>query len=319
MIKVLDPSYDIFLSATWPPDNNHGICGHIYEIFDYYFILSRQYKTGIFIGEDFKWNEIESILVDKYNVSRDEISDIKRHTFFASRPKIVKGKNILFVDGGLSRNFQHFGIKLIFDNILAFKCSCLDTFYNLHYQNVTLLQDNRVYKCTPKDIDIAVDYRKKILFSKLKPVEVTESDTALLYCTKNCRAISDENLSQMPRLYPKFKKFIVITSFPEVYTDKFKHISELVFPSAPVSDLFNMFSTYIYTPTTTMFDCSPRFIAECKFYGKDVIYHNIDTAYLEVDTGLKYRKLDIDTDINLVSLRNDDSIVNIIQHVCFNT
>ena len=319
MIKVLDANYDIFLSVTWPPNNNHGICGHIYEIFDYYFILSQRYKTGIFIGEDFTWSEIESIITDKYNVTSREVSDIKNNTYFASRPKILKGKNILFVDGGLNRNFQHFGVKLIFDNVLAFKCSRLDTFHDLRYNNITLLQDNRVYKCTPKDINIAIDYRKKILFSKLKSAVSAEVDTALLYCTKNCRAISDEILCQMPRLYPQFKKLIAITSFPEAYTDKFKHITGISFLSAPVLDLFSKFSSYIYTPTTTMFDCSPRFIAECKHYGKDVIYYNIDEAYLNIDTGLKYRKLDIDTDISSVSLQSDDSIINIIQNVCFNT
>jgi hypothetical protein len=40
----------------------------------------------------------------------------------------------------------------------------------------------------------------------------------------------------------------------------------------PVRNLWNLFSTYIYTNTALKFDCSPRFVAECEFYNKEVIY-----------------------------------------------
>lgn len=39
----------------------------------------------------------------------------------------------------------------------------------------------------------------------------------------------------------------------------------------PVSNIFDRFDTYIYTPTPKSWDCSSRFIPECKFYKKDVL------------------------------------------------
>ena len=47
-ILRLDPNYDLWLSYTWS-NNNHGICGHTYEIIDYYHIL-----TCIKEGEEYK-------------------------------------------------------------------------------------------------------------------------------------------------------------------------------------------------------------------------------------------------------------------------
>ena len=79
----------------------------------------------------------------------------------------------------------------------------------------------------------------------------------------------------------------------------------------PVDNLFDKFSTYIYTPVPRKWDCSPRFIAECKYYGKEVIYHNID--YWDVDLGLYWRKHDIDNEFDSLFLRDADEIIPILQ------
>ena len=38
----------------------------------------------------------------------------------------------------------------------------------------------------------------------------------------------------------------------------------------PLKDIFSLFDTYIYTPTPKSWDCSSRFIPECKFYKKAI-------------------------------------------------
>jgi hypothetical protein len=53
-ILNLDNNYDLWLSYTWSK-NNHGICGHTFEVIDYYYILKKHFKVGILIGEDIDW------------------------------------------------------------------------------------------------------------------------------------------------------------------------------------------------------------------------------------------------------------------------
>ena len=65
----------------------------------------------------------------------------------------------------------------------------------------------------------------------------------------------------------------------------------------------------------TSFDCSPRLIAECKHYEKNVIYHNIDEQLLKVDLGLKYRRHDIENDFDSIKLKPDDKIVSILHEI----
>lgn len=314
----LDKSYDLFLSMTWNIDNNHGISGHLYEIIEYYCLLKDHFKVGIVICEDMDWNIIEKAISSKYNLNKEEILKIKDNCFFYNRPKVMSGKNILFVDGGFTRTSLRDGIVLSFDNIFSFRCSNKDFHYNLPYKNINLLQDQRVYN--DEDSKIAINYRKKIKFDIYNDIKKVKTETALLYVTTNCRKLCSNYLLDVVMQY-KFKNYMILTNQPELYKEQFKDIKNVTFPVMPLDNIFEKFDTYIYTPTYSVtkqelgcFDCSPRFIAECKYYNKDIIYHNIDKNYLDVDTGLKYRKLDIENNFDSIILKNNDKIVDIIRN-----
>jgi len=314
----LDKSYDLFLTMTWNNDNNHGVSGHLYEIIEYYILLKDHFKVGILICEDMSWDTIEKAIRTKYNIDLQVINDIKGNTIFKNRPKFISGKNILFVDGGFTRTSLRDGIILSFDNIFSFRCSNKDFHYNLPYKNVTLLQDNRVYN--DDDNKIAINYKKKIKFDNYKEIEKVKTETALLYVTTNCRKLCNDYLIDIVLQY-KFKNYIILTNKPELYKEQFKDFNNVSFPEMPLRDIFETFDTYIYTPTYSVtkkelgcFDCSPRFIAECKFYNKEVIYHDIGDQYLTIDTGLKYRKYDIENDFKSINLKDNDEIIDIIRN-----
>ena len=314
----LNRNYDLFLSMTWNNDNNHGISGHLYEILEYYLVLSQNMKIGILICEDLDWKTIKKAIKSKYNINNNEINKIKSNITFANRPKGVIGKNILFVDGGFTRTSLRDGIILSFNNIFSFRCSNKDFHYNLPYKNVTLLQDQRVYN--DEDNKIAINYKKKIKFDIYNKIKKVKTDTALLYVTTNCRKLCSNYLLDVVMQY-KFKKYIILTNQPELYQEQFKNIKNVTFPAMPLDNIFEKFDTYIYTPTYSVtkqelgcFDCSPRFIAECNYYEKDIIYHNIDKKYLEIDTGLKYRKFDIENNFNSIILKDNDNIIDIIRN-----
>ena len=315
---LLDNTYDLYLSMTWTQDTNqgHGISGHVYEIIEYYLLLRKKIKVGVLICEDLTWEILKKAISTKYSINNKILNELKNNIIFEYQPKMVKGKNILFVDGSFTRTMLPHGIVLIFKNIFSFRCSNKDFHHNLPYKNITLLQDQRVYN--DKDSEIAINYKKKIKFNDYKKIVNKKTDTAMVYLTSNCRKICSDQLLDIVMEY-KFKNYIVLTNKKDEYIKKFKNIKNVLFPEMPVKNIFEKFDTFIYTPTYSVtspihgcFDCSPRFIAECKFYNKNVIYHNIDEKYLKIDTGLKYRKLDIENNFESIKLKDNDEIIQII-------
>lgn len=297
MAKIvrLDTSYDIWLTYSWS-NNNHGICGHTFEVIDYYYILRHDFKVGILLAEDIDWPTFESSIRSKYLFSEDEITEIKNATVFEQRPSLISGSNILFTDGGIINNSS---VTLLFNNIFYFACGNKEIKDN-DKKNVWILQDDRVYE--PVKLN-GINYKKKILFDKLKPLGPSK-DQILLYATKNCRDIDD---------YEQFRSYgkpvLVITN----EENRPKDIEGFQFITPPVIDIFEQFTTYVYTPVKRKWDCSPRFIAECKYYGKPVVFHNID--YWEIDKGLYWRNWDIENDFDSLHLRSCDDIVNILKGI----
>jgi len=297
MAKILQldqTHYDLWITYSWS-DNNHGICGHTFEVIDYYFFLKNYFRVGILLAEDITEASFCDAVIDKYEVTPDEVSELLKNTVFCNRPTLLKGNNILFTDGGVVAMER---LTLFFDNIFLFACGNREI-KNNSKENVFVLQDERIYeKCFN-----SFHYVKKILFQKYKKLKDTKNTDVLLYGTKNCRNIEYEMYFELMDLYPE-SHFICLTSKenrPQLPSKRFS------FPELPVKDLFLKFGTYIYTPVPRKFDCSPRFIAECKFYGKKVLFHRID--YWEEDKGLYWRQWDIDHQFQTLFLKEDDDIV----------
>lgn len=294
-IVRLDPSVDLWLTYSWS-NNNHGICGHTFEVVDYFYILKQHFNVGIMLCEDITWDVFEAAIINKYDFTADEIATIKSKTIFHNRPRLLRGKNILFVDGGVINTSS---VTLFFDHIFYFACGNREVKDNTT-PNVYILQDDRAYE--PVAVN-GINYKKRILFSRLKTIGTAENNL-LVYATKNCRAFTDfESLKQygMP-----------IVAIINKETQPLP-VDGVTFLTPPVDNLFEKFTTYAYTPVPRKWDCSPRFIAECKHYQKEVVYHNID--YWDVDRGLYWRKWDIDHDFDSLQLLPTDDIIGIISNV----
>lgn len=294
-IVQLDNKYTLWLSQTWS-NNNHGICGHTFEILDYYYILKDHFSVGILIGEDMDWDTLELAIRSKYTFTDDEILDIKNNTVFHNRPRVLRGRNILFVDGGVINNSSN---TLFFDNIFYFACGNREIKDNTQ-GNVYVLQDDRVYE--PVKVN-GINYKKKILFDKLKRITKYQ-DRVLLYATKNCR-----NIDNYEEFFQYGDEIVAITNVENTP----EPIEGITFLNPPLDNIFEQFSTYVYTPVNRKWDCSPRFIAECYYYNRKVIYHNID--YWSVDHGLRWRKWDISNNFTSLYLTEQDPIINILQDI----
>jgi len=280
---------DLWLTYSWS-NNNHGICGHTYEVIDYWYILKDKMNVGIVLCEDIDSDTLFKAVRCRYNFNTLEISELENSVVFHNRPKILTGgSKILFTDGGIV-NMSN--VTLLYDKIYYMACGNKQVKDN-NKDNVYILQDDRVYERVKKN---GIHYVKKILFDKLKKPRGQLNNT-LVYGTKNCRHIEDySDLHQYGNLL--------------IVTNKENKPKGLVSLQPPVPDIFRLFKTYVYTPVARKWDCSPRFLAECVYFNKEVIFHNID--YWEEDHGLRVRWDDIQNNFESLYLKEDDPIIEIL-------
>ena len=283
-LTIVTYSYDLY-------NNKHGICGHTYEAIEYFWILSKQTKSLLLLPEMNK-DQLLVVLEDKYNFNKEEVNYILEHTRFEFY-NLILVKTIIFTDGGLIR-IQEYLSKLLVNNIIFFACGDRTIFQsNLIFKpNVKILYDERVYGNHASYNNISyIHYPKKILFSRFRSLNKKLDNRYLIYGTTNCREVKDYEIQDIKLKYPDKELFFIDTLLHKT-----------------IPDFLHKFNSYIYTPTPRKFDCSSRLIPECTFYNKEVIYQipNLD-EYLEIDTGLKYRKFDTENNFESLFLIEEDT------------
>jgi len=287
--------YELIVTHTWGSKNNvsHKVSGHTFEVIDYFVILHKSFNCGILLVDTTK-DTFMSCIRSKYDFDESFIEYISNRIIECDHPNRILGHNILFTDGCWTK-LDHKSI--VFKNIFTFVCSD-NAVFNDTRPNVHVLSDKRIH---PNEN--VIDYKKKILFSHLKQPTKTSDDT-LLYSTSNCRRIPNDMFDEIIDSYGG--DFLCVTDTLLDYSH-----DRMTIVNTPVSgNIFELFDTYIYTPTLFKTDCSPRFIAECKFFNKKVIFHNIN--YWNDDLGLKYRVYDVEHDFQSLHLTKNDEIIRII-------
>lgn len=312
MIVRVPHSLDIVLSMSWEPGRPHGICGHVYEMIEYGMLLSNYMTTGLLFGDTIQTKQqLTDIINDKYTYTEEQVTRLVENTIISDNPTFVIGTSMLLVDGGL-RRFQEAGIRLIFDNIICFKCSYIDTIHDRCYTNVTLLQDDRLYKnITPEDCEISTQYVKKIDFKRLRDVTPCSTDTCMLYLTGNCRELELDVVRDI--ILQDSRKYLIVTN--DLIRYSILNTPGVIVSQAPVDNIFEHFQTYIYTPTLKKWDGSPRFPAECVYFNRQVEFYGVDDQYMSEDRGLYYRMQDIRKDINGITLTLNDEIISILNEI----
>lgn len=292
MIRTIK-EHDLYLTYTWNANKQHGICGHTFEVIDYYLILKNKFKVGIILAE-INEQELRNIIISKYNLTDEELDNLIENTLFISRnTKLLNTTNILFTDGSIG-NLDN--ITVIAKNIFLFSCGNREIIYNTNPKYI-ILQDYRIYG---ENTFNSFNYKKKILFNKLKHI-TNYKQKYMIYATSNCRLISEEEIYRIKEKY-NIDDLLIISNYPY-------QLKDVTVINPPVENIFEQFSTYIYTEVPRHFDCSPRFLGECKFYNKEII---LEIDYLEEDLGLYYRWRDIQEDFESINLTEEDDIIGIL-------
>jgi hypothetical protein len=275
--------YAITLTTSY--EAKHGVCGHMFEMIEYFmhFRFHKNINACILITDGTDIHDFFDAITNKYDLTSDELKQFADHTQVAFQPKVILANTLLIVDGSLRTH----GADLLAEKIVLLRCADED----IVRDDVLILQDNDVYDPLPN----SQHYKKKILFEKFKRYDATASNTAMFYLTTNCRAIADEEIQRIINK-DQFDHYIAISNGELDLTG----VDVL---RAPVDNIWSKFNTYIYTSTAKKFDCSPRFIVECAYYGKDVIY---EIDYF--DKGLEVRRQDLAKGLDILALTADDEI-----------
>jgi len=210
--------YDLIISQTWFK-NNHGICGHTFEMVEYFWILKDYFNICILNTENISIQDFKTAIISKYNFNKDEVSLIINSIVSAYKPKILLCSNVLIVDG----DYFSMSDTIIFNKMFLFACGNKSIKNNTN-KNIFVLQDHRIYDKAEVN---SIEYRKKILFSRLKKVKNHQNRT-LIYATKNCRNLSNEYYKNLLSSYND--DFLVLTNEENKLSFVNKRITQIKMP-----------------------------------------------------------------------------------------
>jgi hypothetical protein len=147
---------------------------------------------------------------------------------------------------------------------------------------------------------------KKILWNRYKQPNKIKTNTALFYLTTNMRKLPIETINSIIK-ETGYERYIIITNDVSLYDSINNEKVKII--KGPVKNIFEMFDTYIYTPTSQKTDCSPRFIVECAVFQKSVEYFiNYE------DPGIIARKKHIERDLKSLHLNKDDQFFKYMEN-----
>lgn len=181
---------------------------------------------------------------------------------------------------------------------------------HLYHRNTIVLYDDRIMGELEGFVNIP--YRKKINFQIFKSIDHEDNRICLsLYCDHKCYNIN--YLQEILEKYPDDKFFLYtkrqgnydIHYYSQLRSDR------VTVEQAPIKDFMTKFNKFLYLPSNRGFDPSPRMIAECKYYGKELLIYDKEILDSNKDGG-HYRVLDCDN-IESITLDKKDEVIKIYE------
>jgi hypothetical protein len=287
--------------------------GHLHETFDYYLFLKERFSVGMLVMTELDRDAVVGCFADRFALRPGELERFLEDLVYVrtdeafGRERVIDARDsvVLLTDGNI-RALADRKILLASRKTLAFMCFDYG-FAELRrmYGDVTYLQDFRIHE--PDGDFERIDYVKKFYFDRYREAGSCPG-TAMMYVTFQCRRQSPSFLEKAMEA-AGYERYLVLAPDTSGYEEHFAGRDDVAFASPPVGGFFDRFSAYVYTPVPRRFDCSPRLVAECAWYGKDVDFYGIDYY----DPGLATRLRDVRSDIGSLALRDGDAIVDVIK------
>ena len=220
-----------------------------------------------------KYKDFKYVSIDSYEVDIDEVSLILGRSMMTLSWQSFNDYNDI-QQKTLKQLFGGKVISVYSENHPTLYPKALQ-FYNP--REVVDLCDTEVY---PNGV--GSHFEKRINFSIYRP-HIDDIQFKYLFFGTN-----DKYYEDAEKALPNFPNYGILT-----YDAKYVNLNyNNIF--VPVKNLLGVFDTYVYTKET--FDPAPRIIQECKYYGKEIIYHRDKSI---VDGGSVYWKRQVvEPDIN---------------------
>ena len=292
---------ELIIMSTWDIDGGYDnrICGHIYEVIEYFWILKDWFDAKFIFPDNIP---LEKVL-DKYTFSREERDKIIKSAIPQPKNGLINTLQgiglVLIVDGNLG-NFKGVirGIPVQFScgKTGLFPSSRITQHFYLQRQDWYLLHDFRIgdpFNDYDNHIIHTIDparvygYNKKLLLSYLDDVtpayQLLHSETFMMYLTSNCKRLSPNKISEILKQYgvQPFHRLLIITDY-EIDKMEITHPNNNIeiksfFHRLEPIDLFQLeWTHYIYTPVERKWDCSNRLIPECVKHNRYVLFEKLE-------------------------------------------
>jgi hypothetical protein len=287
------------------------ICGHTFEVKDYYlFLKDRGYDITILIQDRIRKELIYTAWEDKYDLNNLEYN-YKKDILFQPMKNLFA--NVIIYTNGIYKSdlniIQNKINKVIYKKLITFRCNNMTDFSSfLQNKNHYLLHDFRVYNDFNiySDFENSINYVKKFYFSKYRKINKNNSKKYLLiYINSYLRRLNTDFLKKINNTSSKIL-FVSGSKLNKNDIEEYSKYGKIL--HAPVKNLFEQFDKYLYTPNIRNFDCSPRLLTECKFYNKEIII-NFD---ITKDIGAYWRWHDIQNNFESLILKEGDDIERFI-------
>jgi hypothetical protein len=306
-VMVIKNKIRITYAPTHPKYEKERICGHTFEILDYYLLIKDidpNADVKMIIFDKVSKEKVLNAYTEKYNLPKNIEKDLIFKKFNFNNINKFIGNEIWIITSGFDINFE-IRTKFLVKKIISFECSPHDYSNLLKNSNFIFLRDPRLIhkKFIGKNV---FDYNKKIYFKRYKKINKSENKI-LVYVNSFLKDLNQKQLHEIKNISKNLNKEILFISGNVLSDDqiiKYKKYGEIL--HAPVKNIFEKFNTFIYTPNTRNYDCSPRFIAECKFYNKKII------SLIENDIGALARIEDLNN-FEKINLTKNDLILKLIK------
>ncbi len=303
-------------------DADYLCTGSFYDSFEYWWLLKQKYgEVGfiIMLAPGVRQADVWRAIFDKYDVpgnifSHQNIHIHAREYFKRSNQIVPIITDLLFVPSmSAAAQMFYYDILLSYQKMITIWELPEDHTYMRAFdekrRNVTMLHDPRVFKGR-KDYK-HIEYYRAIYFDIMREMSKPGRDSCLL------NMVTDHKCYEPHELYKIIEEWNGIEHWTIVTKDKWanKYMPMADEPNidvllSPVSGYAYKFNSMMYLPSTRGLDPSPRLMPECRYFGKQVHFYQIEDALKD---GGYYRYQDMITMWNSLILDENDTIFNIIE------
>jgi hypothetical protein len=274
-------------------DADYLCTGSFYDSFEYWWLLRKKYgEVGFIIMTPAGVTQLDIFraIHDKYDVSNQIqhcLGDIHffAREYYQNSNQVVPIIADLLVVPSMSAAAQmfYYDVLLSYQRMITMWELPEDHMYMRAFdekrKNVTMLYDPRVFKGR-KDYD-HIPYYRALYFDIMKKMIKPARDSCLLNMVTDHKCYEPDRLYEIMEEWDGIEHWTIVTK--DKWASKYMPMMDKNYQSidvllSPVRDYMYKFNSMMYLPSVRKLDPSPRLMPECRYFGKQVNYYQVEDA-----------------------------------------